>query len=215
MPDFSKMTKAEMVQYAAENDITLYPSDNTRAEIIARIEAAISAQSPSVDEETLPVDETAPADENAEQNEEQGEQAEEKGVEAALADENAEQIGNYEKRRITISNPTLSVRGIMLKKGVMFLEPGEEKLVPEEDEDEIRSLFKTATFQAAVDSGLLRFSGIGDAELVEQVTPEPPSSLVGGVQVGDTGLVVGVNSTRQYDPDSGIQMQNAGYMPIG
>lgn len=204
MPDLYKMTKAELVQYAAENDVTLYPSDNTKAEIIARIEAhealnaVVTAQTDVTADFSAPVDETVQSEESDEQ-----------------ADEQTAQIGTYEKRRLTISNPTLSVRGIMLNKGVMFLDPGEEKLVPEEDEAEVRALFKTESFQAIVDSGLLRFSGIGDNELVEQETPEPPSSLIGGVQVGSTGLVVGANSTRQYDPSSSSHLTAAGYMPIG
>lgn len=213
MPDFSKMNKNELLLYAANNEITLYTSDNTKAEIIARIEAAEqfvpfveteTTQGATLVEESIETDESTPQEENETPEDDQG----------VKTTEEETSTPSVVKSRITISNPTLSARGIMLNKGVMFLEPGEVKLVPEEDEDEIRALFKTESLQAVVDSGLLRFSGLGDDPLVEQPTVEAPESLTSAVQVGDTGLSVGGNATRQYDPYSEQRIQNAGYMPI-
>lgn len=117
--------------------------------------------------------------------------------------------------KLTLSNPTRSVRGLMLRKGIMLLQPGEVKVVPIEDADEVRALFKSRTVQAIIDAGLLRVSGLGDQELIDQPTPKAPETLTDSVQVGSTGLTVGANSARQYSPDSQSKLRDAGVMSVG
>ena len=117
--------------------------------------------------------------------------------------------------KLTISNPTTTTRGLMLKKGVIMLPPGEVKVVPPEDEAEVRALFKVEAIMRQVDSGLLRFSDLEeDKPLIDQETPAPPAELTDSVQVGDTGLSVGANANRQFDPDSESKLAPAGTMTV-
>ena len=60
---------------------------------------------------------------------------------------------------VTVSNPSRSVRGLMLSKGnVIILQPGETKPIPPEFEDEVRALFETEHIKRFVDAGLLSIS---------------------------------------------------------
>lgn len=120
-----------------------------------------------------------------------------------------------EKQQLTISNPTNTPRGVQLKKGTVVLRPGEVRIVPDDEADEIRALFRSRSFQKLVDSGLFRVSGLGDEELISQKTPEPPKELVDSVTVKDTGLRVGASADRNYNPDSGQKLKVVGHQAGG
>lgn len=120
-----------------------------------------------------------------------------------------------EKQQLTISNPTNTPRGVQLKKGTVVLRPGEVRIVPDDEADEIRALFRSRSFQKLVDSGLFRVSGLGDEELISQKTPEPPKGLVDSVTVKDTGLRVGASADRNYNPDSGQKLKVVGHQAGG
>lgn len=120
-----------------------------------------------------------------------------------------------EKQQLTISNPTNTPRGVQLKKGTVVLRPGEVRIVPDDEADEIRALFRSRSFQKLVDSGLFRVSGLGDEELISQKTPEPPKDLVDSVTVKDTGLRVGASADRNYNPDSGQKLKVVGHQAGG
>lgn len=119
------------------------------------------------------------------------------------------------KQQLTISNPTNTPRGIQLKKGTVVLRPGEVRVVPYDEADEIRALFRSRSFQKLVDSGLFRVSGLGDEELISQKTPEPPKDLVDSVTVKDTGLRVGASADRNYNPDSEQKLKVVGHQAGG
>lgn len=120
-----------------------------------------------------------------------------------------------EKQQLTISNPTNTPRGVQLKKGTVVLRPGEVRIVPDDEADEIRALFRSRSFQKLVDSGLFRVSGLGDEELISQKTPAPPKELVDSVTVKDTGLRVGASADRNYNPDSGQKLKVVGHQAGG
>lgn len=120
-----------------------------------------------------------------------------------------------EKQQLTISNPTNTPRGVQLKKGTVVLRPGEVRVVPDDEADEIRALFRSRSFQKLVDSGLFRVSGLGDEELISQKTPAPPKELVDSVTVKDTGLRVGASADRNYNPDSGQKLKVVGHQAGG
>ena len=112
--------------------------------------------------------------------------------------------------KMVISNPTTTRRGIMLPKGVVYLEPGEIRQIPIEEQDDFRKLFAAKSFQQIVDAGLLRVTDDKIEELVEQETPAPPEELTNPVQVEGTGLAVGANAEREYAPKSSKKMKAAG-----
>ena len=120
-----------------------------------------------------------------------------------------------EKQQLTISNPTNTPRGVQLKKGTVVLRPGEVRIVPDDEADEIRALFRSRSFQRLVDSGLFRVSGLGDEELISQKTPEPPKELVSSVTVKDTGIRVGASADRSYNPESGQKLKVVGHQAGG
>ena len=97
----------------------------------------------------------------------------------------------------------------------MVLRPGEVRVVPDDEADEIRALFRSRSFQKLVDSGLFRVSGLGDEELISQKTPAPPKELVDSVTVKDTGLRVGASADRNYNPDSGQKLKVVGHQAGG
>ena len=130
-------------------------------------------------------------------------------------DQGEDQTPVVEKQQLTISNPTNTPRGVQLKKGTVVLRPGEVRVVPDDEADEIRALFRSRSFQKLVDSGLFRVSGLGDAELISQKTPAPPKELVDSVTVKDTGLRVGASADRNYNPDSGQKLKVVGHQAGG
>lgn len=134
---------------------------------------------------------------------------------AAPERDEEDQTPVVEKQQLTISNPTNTPRGIQLKKGTVVLRPGEVRVVPYDEADEIRALFRSRSFQKLVDSGLFRVSGLGDEELISQKTPEPPKELVDSVTVKDTGLRVGASADRNYNPDSGQKLKVVGHQAGG
>lgn len=154
------------------------------------------------------------ADPVQEENLDTTEQAQEAETAAPERDEE-DQTPVVEKQQLTISNPTNTPRGIQLKKGTVVLRPGEVRVVPYDEADEIRALFRSRSFQKLVDSGLFRVSGLGDEELISQKTPEPPKELVDSVTVKDTGLRVGASADRNYNPDSGQKLKVVGHQAGG
>lgn len=117
--------------------------------------------------------------------------------------------------KLTLSNPTGSTRGLMLPKGVLLLQPGEVRVIPDEHVDEVKKLLRTNALQAIVDSGVLRVSGhrVGEKD-VKQPTPTPPSELTGTTQVPGTGLQVGANASASYNPTSSNKLAAAGSMTL-
>lgn len=154
------------------------------------------------------------ADSVQEENLDTTEQAQEAETAAPERDEE-DQTPVVEKQQLTISNPTNTPRGIQLKKGTVVLRPGEVRVVPYDEADEIRALFRSRSFQKLVDSGLFRVSGLGDEELISQKTPEPPKELVDSVTVKDTGLRVGASADRNYNPDSEQKLKVVGHQAGG
>ena len=130
-------------------------------------------------------------------------------------DQGEDQTPVVEKQQLTISNPTITPRGVQLKKGTVVLRPGEVRIVPDDEADEIRALFRSRSFQKLVDSGLFRVSGLGDEELISQKTPAPPKELVDSVTVKDTGLRVGASADRNYNPDSEQKLKVVGHQAGG
>lgn len=157
----------------------------------------------------------APVQEDNLDTKEQVQEGETDARERDEEDQGEGQAPVVEKQQLTISNPTNTPRGVQLKKGTVVLRPGEVRIVPDDEADEIRALFRSRSFQKLVDSGLFRVSGLGDEELISQKTPEPPKELVDSVTVKDTGLRVGASADRNYNPDSGQKLKVVGHQAGG
>lgn len=83
------------------------------------------------------------------------------------------------------TNMTNTRRGITLSSGVKYLDPREMWEVPESQREEIRSLFKSRTFQRFVDTGVFRLGEIGDDDESKTVkTPDPPEDLKPELKIG-------------------------------
>lgn len=95
---------------------------------------------------------------------------------------------------LVLSNPTNNARGLMLKGKVLLLYPGETKVVPDKDTEEVLALLKTNAVQMQIEAGLLRVSKFTGDELIDQPTIDPPAELSSSVQVGDTALSVGTRA---------------------
>jgi hypothetical protein len=84
-----------------------------------------------------------------------------------------------------ITNRTESRKGITLSTGVLLIESRKSAPIPRELEDEVKALFKSATFQRFVDTGIFSLTGMkDDDESVNVETPAPPADLAAMVDAG-------------------------------
>lgn len=116
---------------------------------------------------------------------------------------------------LIISNASSVPRGLMLKKGILLIQPGEVKQIPPEIEDEVRGLFNVPAVAYLFDQGLLRTDAITpNTPLKNQETPKPPASLDLTVPVPGSGLVVGANNTTQFNPNSATPLRADGSVTV-
>ena len=82
---------------------------------------------------------------------------------------------NSQKDTLVLTNCTNSPRGIAFKNGIVILQPREMRVVPADQQQEVRDLFKNPTFQRFVDHVIFRLSSIGDDEqsIVVKTPPRP------------------------------------------
>jgi len=84
---------------------------------------------------------------------------------------------------LILTNCTDSPRGILLKKGIVILQGREMRRVPLDEQDEIKAMFGSETFQRFVDNGVFRLTQMKDGEeSVKVKTPAPPADLIQGVK---------------------------------
>lgn len=111
--------------------------------------------------------------------------------------------------RMVLTNCTDAPRGITLKNGVVLLQPREMRVVPLEEQDEVRALFRSRTFQRFADNNIFRLTGLDDDEESTAVpTPEAPPALTEGVKVDGLQTPVAVST-----PPKVVEHQQGGPLP--
>ena len=118
---------------------------------------------------------------------------------------------NNEKGTLVLTNCTDSPRGIAFKNGIVILQPREMRLVPANEQAEVRELFKNPTFQRFVDHGIFRLSSIGDDEQSTVVkTPAPPKSLTQEVCLNELQMSIGTSTGSRASSPKVVAYQQGG-----
>ena len=121
---------------------------------------------------------------------------------------------NNEKNTLVLTNCTNSPRGIAFKNGIVLLQPREMRLVPADQQDEVRELFKNPTFQRFVDHGIFRLSSIGDDEQSTVVkTPAPPQALTQEVCLNELQMSIGTSTGSRATSPKVVAYQQGGALP--
>ena len=123
-------------------------------------------------------------------------------------------VFNNEKDTLVLTNCTNSPRGIAFKNGIVLLQPREMRLVPADQQDEVRELFKNPTFQRFVDHGIFRLSSIGDDEQSTVVkTPAPPQALTQEVCLNELQMSIGTSTGSRATSPKVVAYQQGGALP--
>ena len=118
-------------------------------------------------------------------------------------------VATFVKEKLYIGNSSTTPRGLMLKRGVVILQPYEVREVPENIEDEIRSLFKTRAVQALVDCGYLQIGNSPIIQVKAQPTPKPPTEIGGAVPVpSGSGAAIAGSSTQQIGGTAALKLDS-------
>lgn len=121
---------------------------------------------------------------------------------------------NNQKDTLVLTNCTSSPRGIAFKNGIVILQPREMRLVPAEQQEEVRDLFKNPTFQRFVDHGIFRLSRIGDDEQsVEVKTPAPPEILNQEICLNELQMSIGTSTGSRATSPKVVAYQQGGALP--
>ena len=121
---------------------------------------------------------------------------------------------NKQKDTLVLTNCTNSPRGIAFKNGIVILQPREMRVVPADQQQEVRDLFKNPTFQRFVDHGIFRLSSIGDDEQSTVVkTPPPPEALTKEVCVNELQMAIGTRTGSRASGPKVVAYQQGGALP--
>ena len=121
---------------------------------------------------------------------------------------------NSQKDTLVLTNCTNSPRGIAFKNGIVILQPREMRVVPADQQQEVRDLFKNPTFQRFVDHVIFRLSSIGDDEQSIVVkTPPPPEALTKEICVNELQMAIGTRTGSRATSPKVVAYQQGGALP--
>lgn len=126
-----------------------------------------------------------------------------------------ENAGSSNARSVLVlTNCTDSPRGIAFKKGIVILQGREMRRVPDDEQDEVRDMFKNRTFQRFVDNGIFRLSEMSDDEQSVVVkTPEPPAGLDPTIRKDSMERPVGTSTGSKAKALNVVEHQTGGPLP--
>jgi len=115
---------------------------------------------------------------------------------------------------LVLTNCTDSPRGIAFKKGIVILQGREVRRVPDDEQAEVRAMFKSRTFQRFVDNGIFRLAELSDdEESVVVPTPAPPAGLDTTIQTSTERPVSTSTGPRATAPTV-VEHQAGGPLPV-